>query len=265
MSTFAPISHSTHKSAGWDLISNYEFAAGDALVPISFSEAPRLLQHYVTAFYRNTPEEPLQMVAILGLFPGQNLYVSSRGEWIGNDVPAVYRGYPFRLLPVEESDKVVLCVDESSQNYKASLDEDSQPLFGADGKISDLTSRVKEFLVTQYQHRTNTEALLKLLDECGVLQPWHIKVDGIPETIAPHSGLYHVNEAKLKALPADQLQGLAASGALGLAYAQILSEHRIQDLAKLMDMHSQNAETNGTEDGFDLQNFSKTARKTSRA
>ncbi|WP_417595258.1 SapC family protein [Oceanospirillum sp.] len=253
MSSYAPLSHSTHKSAGWDLISSYEFAAGDALAPVSVAEISQLIPRYTTAFYRANPNDPLQFVAIQGLYPGQNLFVTSQGQWLGGYVPAVYRGYPFRMLPIQESDKLALCVDEESPNFKAQLGEHSQPLFNAEGELSELASRVKDFLIAQHQQRTKTEALLSLLDEYGVIQPWHIKIDGLPESIAPHSGLYHINEKKLKSLAPEQVQVLNLRGALALAYAQLLSEHRMQELSRLFDIHARHAKANADASNIDLE------------
>ena len=253
MPSFVPLSSSTHKSAGWDLISSYAFAAGDALAPVSFAEISQLLPRYATAFYRANPSDPLQFVAIQGLYPGQNLFVTSRGEWLGGYIPAVYRGYPFRMLPVQESDKLALCIDEASPNFKAQLGEESQTLFNAEGHLSDLAVRVKDFLVAQHQHRAKTESLISLLDEYGVIQPWHIKIDGLPESIAPHSGLYHVNEEKLRSLTSEQVQVLNLRGALALAYAQLLSEHRMQELSRLFDIRARHAKENADVSDLDLE------------
>ncbi|WP_028303973.1 SapC family protein [Oceanospirillum maris] len=253
MSSFVPLSHSTHKSAGWNLISSYSFASGDALAPVSFAEISQLLPRYTTAFYRANPSDPLQLVAIQGLVPGQNLFVTSRGQWLGGYVPAVYRGYPFRMLPVQESDKLALCIDEDSPNFKAQLDEESQTLFSAEGELSELASRVKDFLMAQHHERAKTESLISLLDEYGVIQPWHIKIDGLPESIEPHSGLYHISETKLKDLTAEQVQVLNLRGALGLAYAQLLSEHRMQELSRLFDLHARHAQENADASDLDLE------------
>ncbi|OOV86970.1 SapC family protein [Oceanospirillum linum] len=253
MARYTPISSETHQTAGWNLISDYSFAKGDALAPVSLAEISQLLPRYTLAFYRASEQDPLQLVAVQGLYPGQNLFITNQGKWLGGYVPAVYRGFPFRMIPLQESDKLVLCIDEESDNYKSALEENSQPLFDAEGKLSELAGKVKDFLMSQYQQRTKTEALASLLDEYGVIQPWHLKVDGLPETIEPHSGLYHVNEKKLKELSAEQVQVLNLRGALGLAYAQMLSEHRMQELVSLFNLHAHSAKNKAEVSDLDLE------------
>ena len=55
------------------------------------------------------------MVGLLSLQPGSNLFVAPGGQWLGAYIPAVWRGYPFRVLPAEGDESSVLCVDEASE------------------------------------------------------------------------------------------------------------------------------------------------------
>lgn len=253
MARYVPISQQTHQTAGWNLISDYSFAKGDALVPVSVAEIHQLIPRYSLAFYRSSENDPMQLVAIQGLYPGQNLFVTNQGQWLGGYTPAVYRGFPFRMIPIQGTDKSALCIDEESDNFKESLEEESQPLFKADGELSDLAVKVKDFLVAQSLQRSKTESLVSLLDEYGVIQPWYIKVDGLPETIEPHSGLFHISEEKLKELSPEGLKVLSLRGALGLAYAQMMSEARMQELARLFDLHAQHAKNQSEVGDLDLE------------
>lgn len=238
MARYTPISQSTHQSSGWKLIADYSFAANDALAPVSMAEVSELVPRYTLAFYRAKESDPLQLVALLGLFPGKNLYVSPQGKWIGGYVPAVYRGYPFRMIPLQESDKAAMCIDEASESFSSTLDDESQHLFDASGALSELASKVKNFLVAQQAERGKTESLIALLDEYGVLKPWGINLEGRPESVAPHTGLYHVSEPLLKDLSAEKLKVLNLKGALAVAYTQMLSEHRMKDLVRLFNIRS---------------------------
>lgn len=70
------------------------------------------------------------------------------------------------------------------------------------------------------------------LQNAGVLEPWEIKVkkgDGIQSV----EGLYRVNEGKLNKLPAEEFMLLRDSGALVLAYCQLLSIRNNQTLGRL--------------------------------
>lgn len=241
MSRYVPISQSTHQSAGWKLISDFSFAKGDALAPVSVVEISQLLPRYPLAFYRANEHSPLQLVTIQGLLPGQNLYLTSSGKWLGGYIPAVYRGYPFRMIAVQGTEKLALCIDEDSENFKAAVDENSEALFKANGELSGLSVKMKEFLLSQQIQRSKTEALAALLDEYGVIQPWHIRIDGLSETVMQHGSLFHINEQILKSLDAEKLKVLNLKGALSIAYAQMLSESRIQDLVRLFNLQTHHA------------------------
>lgn len=238
MAQFAPLMFNRHQYSGWEKIQSYDFAATDSLAPVSVAELSELVPRYATAFYRGAPDQEFQYVVVLGLYSGHNLYVTPSGQWIGGYVPAVYRSYPFRIIPIQESDKLALCVDESSPNFQTETTESSERFFEADGELSKLMQQVKTFLQAQNQSRTQTEKLIKLLDEYGVLSPWSIKIEGLPENIAPHTNLFHINEKALKELDADKLKVLNLHGALGLAYGQMFSEHRVKELITLHSIRS---------------------------
>ncbi|OPX56584.1 SapC protein [Oceanospirillum multiglobuliferum] len=238
MAKFAPLMHNVHQYSGWEKTQSYDFTAADALAPISVAELSQLVPRYATAFYRADSDQSFQYVAILGLYPGHNLYVAPNGQWIGGYVPAVYRGYPFRILPVQESDKLALCIDEESTNFQTEISDTSERFFNNEGELSELMVQVKAFLQAQYSSRALTEGLIDLLNEYGLLSPWSIKIEGLPEHIPPHTNLYHINEKALKELDADKLKVLNLRGALSLAYGQMFSEHRMKELIALYDIRA---------------------------
>ncbi|MEA3642828.1 MAG: SapC family protein [Lamprobacter sp.] len=76
------------------------------------------------------------------------------------------------------------------------------------------------------------------MHDAGLIVPWPLKMqraDGQPTAV---EGLWHIDEAALKRLPAATLAELCASGALGLAYAQLLSHARLDNLQKTAAIHA---------------------------
>ncbi|MEA1053628.1 SapC family protein [Lamprobacter modestohalophilus] len=111
MANLQPITLSRHRDQRWARYTDYRFAAADTLAPLVVQELPKALMSLPIGFI----EQPdgYGLVAVQSLQPGQNLFVSVDGRWLGGYVPALYRGYPFALAKTEEGQQV-LCIDEDS-------------------------------------------------------------------------------------------------------------------------------------------------------
>jgi hypothetical protein len=177
------------------------------------------------------------LVAVLGLEPKQNLYVSDDGRWLGRYVPAGLRAYPFGLYTADSA-KHVVCVDENSGCLIPG--PDGTPLFGEDGKPSAALLQVIDFLSKWNQHRVSTAASCGALQTHGLIEPW-------PIAVKSHAGenkvegLFRVSEMALNALANDAFLQLRTDGALLIAYAQLLSMQQLSVLGELAAGRAQRA------------------------
>jgi len=89
-----------------------------------------------------------------------------------------------------------------------------------------------DFLKQCVQNKQVTQTLVNQLAEHNLIQPWDLKSRGLDDDPKPVKGLYHIDEPALKDLTPEYLSALAKSGALAVAYAQLLSEARLQDFAE---------------------------------
>jgi hypothetical protein len=96
-----------------------------------------------------------------------------------------------------------------------------------------------DFLKQCVQNKQVTQTLVNQLAEHNLIQPWELKSRGLEADPKPVKGLYHIDEKTLKELAPEHLSALAKSGALALAYAQLLSEARLQDFAKRFEARKQ--------------------------
>lgn len=246
MPRYAAISRQQHAGKGWKRYDSYRFAAQDAVAPLVLQELPRALLHFPIAFIR--VEEQYLPAAVQGLAPGQNLFVAPDGRWLGGYVPAVYRGYPFALANAAE-DQRVLCVDEDSGLVVEA--EEGEPFFDAEDNPAEPLRAVLDFLEKVDVNRAVTRTACTALDEAGLIRPWPVKV----KTDAgerPVEGLFCLDEAALGGLDAETLKGLQQSGALTVAYCQMLSMQHLQRLGQLAEAHAKAkpAETPETLDGL---------------
>lgn len=226
----------------WKPFDDFRFAASSQVVAIAAGELQNVVGSFALAVL---PGEHPTFVALVGLRRDTNLFVRPDGRWRGPYVPAALRAYPFRLVTVE-NDQLALGYDIGSGLLVNA--GQGEPFFTADGKPAERVQQTLQFLLSVHQgHMVAARAAERLQAHC-VLEPWPILV-GEDESAVSVSGLLRVNEAQLNGLSADALVDLRDSGALGFAYAQLLSAANVRFLEKLDSVHAQEAEAISRQQG----------------
>lgn len=255
MPSYVALSKTTHRHAGLRP-AGYAHALSQTVVPLTAEELPHVLSTMVTGFILPPEGGGYQLVALQSLHAGVNLYVHTNGRWIAGYQPAWYRAHPFRLLPDSQTGKLVLCVDESAETFTSHAAEDAVRLFDDDGEPADITRKTMGFLENLHRGTETTRAAVTQLADAGLITPWTLKV-ATTTAVAPQpvQGLYHIDEAALQALPGDTLAELATSGALMIAYAQLMSEHRLKMLTKLYELREEADKQAGAARDVDLEDL----------
>jgi hypothetical protein len=215
----------------WKRYDNYHFAALDAVVPLVVQELPKACMALPIAFIEQG--DAFVPAALQGLQPGQNLFVTPDGRWLGGYTPAAYRSYPFQLATAADGQRV-LVIDEESGLLS---DTEGEAFFDEAGNPAQAVKEVLDFLSQVQNNRALTQRICALLAEHHLIQPWPIKVKGEAgeRTV---EGLYRIDEAALNALAADAFEALRQAGALPVAYCQLLSMQHVQLLGKLAEAHA---------------------------
>ena len=232
MPQFTAISRDSHAGKKWQRFKSYGFASKVVLAPVVGVEVARAALALPLAFLQEA--ERFVLVAVLSLKPGRNMLVGPDGRWLGGYVPACLRGYPFRLLPQQGTDQIVLCIDTDS-GLVVDGDAAGEDFVGPDGNISPALKKVLDFLNQLERSRQATEVAVSALAEAGVIQPWPIKLKAEQGERAV-TGLYRVDEVALNALAEDVFLKLRKASALPIAYAQMLSAGQLgifEHLARL--------------------------------
>ncbi|MGL4474249.1 MAG: SapC family protein [Shewanella sp.] len=197
------------------------------IVPVTLHEFPRVAVEFPIVFVKNTETGEFQAVAMLGLKPGQNLYVND-GRWSGLYQPHVVRDYPLGLiLNPEVEDKVWIGIRDTSPIVNQS---EGQALFNGDKETEFLVAR-KEALISHFQQDQVTKHLLAKLAELELLesQTLTVEIKGEKRNI---NGLYLISEAKLTELSDEQFIELRRLGLIGPIYSHLTSLNQIQRLAQ---------------------------------
>lgn len=228
-----PVSRSTHGSRRWRRLSNYLFAARDAIAPVVAAEAAAAAIALPMGFVK--VGEEVRLVALLGLAPGRNLFVAPDGRWIGNYIPACFRTYPFRFAQAPQGQPVLCVVDDKDFMTDG---PDGEPFFeGEEGTTpAPAIRQVMEVLQKISASATVTLAAGAALARHGLIVPWPLTAPGA-EGGQALEGICRVDEAALNRLPAAALVELRDCGALALAYTQLLSQQNATVLGTLADAH----------------------------
>ena len=236
MSRYISLDASQHPQAGWLPHTDYLFAADQALVAVSLEEIPHLLKSVPLAF-REVNGGRYQLVAIQSLTQNVNLCVAANGRWLTGYIPALYRAYPFRLLPTENQRQWSLCVDVESGLWLDDATEQGRRCFDDQGEDTESLAPLRAFLNKVMRGQALAARAVNALADAQLIQPWPLKTQSDNEEIQQVEGLYRIDEKRLNALPPERLAELREAGALSLAYAQLLSQHRLNNLADLYRLH----------------------------
>lgn len=225
MPDYQALTPQQHANLRWKRYSSYQFANKDAVAPLVIQELPQACMHLPIAFMHTAAV--LTTVAVQGLQPGENLIVATNGNWSLGYVPASYRSYPFALLPSAEN-TYALCINTASDL----LGTEGEAVFDSNQQPTQAIQEVLNFLQQVAQNTLATQQLCQQLHTHQLLQPWPLSVQ-TPQGQQRIEGLLRIDENALKTLDAASLHALQQSGALQMAYMQLLSMQHISKLVQL--------------------------------
>ncbi len=212
---------------------NFLFAKSETMCELVYNELSDAIVSFPVAMVRidNTPK----LIALLSVLPNQNCFVSPDGRFLSAYIPRILKQYPFTMVPAEDGRRV-LCVDESAlapkdqANVQAFYDEKGEP-----------TEFLKSFVQmweVYLGHQIDTDNAMKALDDAGVFCEWELILADSDGREIRISDIYRVDEEKLRNLSPEVCQSLVKTGALGIAYAQILSRNKVAALKATVAEHA---------------------------
>lgn len=253
MAQWQPLSPSQHHLMGWKPFTHYRFIANNTLAPICVSELLAINGAMPLAFTK-TPQGNFQLVAVQGLENQQNLYVGNDGKWLGRYVPAVHRGYPFRLQ-LFENKSFILCGDMDAEWLHQHAEPEDTHIFNEQGALTPPVKDIVTFLQNVQKDLQRTRAIVAQLADANLIEPWPVQFP-LPGALKGEKqrvdGLHRINETTLRTLAPETIAKLAANGALSTAYAQLLSQGRINDLIK---RHTERGQHHNNAEKVDLESL----------
>lgn len=226
----------------WSRFNSYDFAGAHLIAPIVLSELAVAQKALPLGFVEQA--DSVNLVGLLGLSEGRNLFVSTTGDWLGVYVPAFFRAHPFTLLPDQEG-TLTLCVDMSSG--LVSEGSEGEKFFNEDGEATESIKNVLTFLGNLQESRNATVLACKAIKDAGLLTDWDINIRTAANEdseVAKLKGLLRIDENKLAELDAEALLALRSAYALPIIYAQLFSIQNLSVFETLVGMNAGAAERN---------------------
>ena len=214
-----PVSFERHADLSVKAKAGYGFARESNSVPVMAVEFPAAAVEYAIVFAGDA--EAVMPLVMLGLRPGENLFVGDDGAWNASYVPAFVRRYPFVFSKSDDGDRFYLCIDEEFAG--CNREGRGERLFDRDGERTQYLNGVVSF-VQEYQLQFNrTQAFCRKLRELGLLESMQAQLNLPSGRQMSLTGFFAVDRAKLKALSGDQLAELARTDELELIYTHLHS------------------------------------------
>ncbi len=233
MANFVPVRKEQHQNLKLASKRDLAHIAGQHIVSVTAAEYAQASASFPVVLVKNPDSPRYRSVAMLGLEAGENLFYNDN-KWSALSLPQSVGMAPFALgLDPEKENTLTACVDLDS----ALVGEDKDlALFEADGKESELLVNVQNSLGRLYENEKMTENFVKELEENDLLQELELNVDFSSGEKKKITGIFTVNEDKVKSLADDKVLDFHKRGLFVPIYAMLGSLGQINRLVQLRNL-----------------------------
>ncbi|WP_462151393.1 SapC family protein [Pseudoalteromonas xiamenensis] len=224
MTTTVLLNHQQHKEI--KIITRKSAELGDAqMAAYTFvSEFRQIQAHYPILFQKDATNGQFFPVALLGLEPHSNLFLSGAG-WEASYVPLSIERLPFSIG--QQHDQRVIHIDMSSPKVSR---VDGEPLFSEFGEFTPYLERVGQSLELLHQGVQENAHFVAQLLEGNLLESLSLDIELNNGETTQLTGFYTINEDKLNALSDQQLLKLQHEGHLAAIYFVLASHSQLLTL-----------------------------------
>ena len=184
---------------------------------VSVSEFGDAALSFPILFVRAAPDalgkDTVAPVAVFGMKPGENLFVTSAGKWDAAYVPAMLRAYPFTMARIEGSDRWAMVFDNTWEGMSRT---EGLPLFNDKGEATELLNNVHKFVQDLETDLERTRQFCAALLEMKLLKPMRFDATLANGEALSVDGFMTVDEEAIAKLPDSQIASMYRNGMLGL-------------------------------------------------
>lgn len=200
---------------------------------VSVSEFADAAMSFPILFVRSAQDalgrDTVTPVAVFGMKPGENLFVTPDQKWDAPYVPAMLRAYPFTMARIEGSDRWAMVFDNTWEGMSRT---EGIPLFDEKGEASELLNNVHKFVQELETDLERTRQFCAALLEMKLLKPMRFDATLANGEQLSVDGFMTLDEEAVNKLPDSQIAQIYRNGMLGLLNTHVLS---LNNMRRLLD------------------------------
>jgi len=203
-------------------------------VPIFPIEVRHAQAHYPLVFAKDAQDQ-FQMVALLGLEQGENLFLDN-GMWQAAYKPLIVEKGPFLIGRSASSngDNDTLSIYVDLDDPRIVIDEHNTenaiPVFLPHGGNTDYIDNIANVLSTIHLEQEKHKAFIDVCEAHQLIESFVMDIDLDGTGTHRLSGFYTINEEKLKTLTSEQIAQLHASDYLQTIYMMLASMSQLRQV-----------------------------------
>lgn len=196
--------------------------------PIEFRD---IQAQYPIFFQKNNQTGAFYPIALFGLEPGENLFLSEQG-WDATYVPLMVRKQPFFIgLKADESAEdghsLVVTMDPASPRIS---NTEGESLFNPDGSATEFLNDKMLVLEQVHQGHEHSEKFIQTLVDHSLLEQFVLELTMDDGSTKQMLGFYTVKEESVQALSGDVLAEFSEKGFLMPLFMILASHANVRDL-----------------------------------
>ena len=201
---------------------------------VSLNEIARLVIEYPIVFTKNTDNSEYVCVALFGVSPDRNLYWQN-GRWNSHSVPMNVGRQPFFVALSEpagadpSTQQAITCIDLDNPGIQAI---NGEALFDDAGEYSPYLRHKMKMLAELVDGERRSKLFTEKAASLGLIHPIQLELKIPGGESRKFSGLYSIDERKLRTLEAAIVADLNSSGYLHAMYSMLSSLGHLQILAR---------------------------------
>lgn len=206
------------------------FGNDQMCVPVYPAELRHAQGEYPIVFAKDA-EGNMQLVALLGLEKGENLYLNGK-DWLASYKPLLVEKGPFLIGRNANANDNTLSihVDLDDPRIVDSADDvsDSDNVFLPHGGNSDYIDNIANVLSTIHAGQGENNTLVDACNAHGLIESFVLDINLGGSNAARLSGFYTINEEKFNALSKEDIASLFEQGQLQAIYMVLASMAQIR-------------------------------------
>jgi hypothetical protein len=201
------------------------------------SELAQLQREYPLFFIKNPESGHFETIALLGFGNGENLFLAG-GRWDADYVPLSIQRQPFLIGFQEQAVDGIprqVPVVHVDMEHPSVGEIDGEPVFLPHGGESPYLERVNSILATIHQGQDASRSLSQVLVGLDLIESIAVDIgfcDGSRQSL---SGLYSINEDRLRGLGGGALEALHGKGQLQAVFMMLTSLLNMKQLVARKD------------------------------